>query len=77
MPIINAAAMDMIDKGSEGAGTALMFTGGAVIGALTPIAAGFINQSNGFEGVVIFAGIIAAAGAILSLVLPMKAQANT
>ena len=76
MPIINAAAMDMIDKGSEGSGTALMFTGGAVIGSLTPIAAGFINQSNGFEGVVIFAGIIAAAGAILSLVLPMKAQAK-
>jgi len=76
MPIINAAAMDMIDKGSEGSGTALMFTGGAVIGSLTPIAAGFINQSNGFQGVVIFAGIIAAAGAILSLVLPMKAQAK-
>jgi len=53
-----------------------MFTGGAVIGSLTPIAAGFINQSNGFQGVVIFAGIIAAAGAILSLVLPMKAQAK-
>ena len=77
MPIINAAAMDMIDKGSEGSGTALMFSGGAVIGSLTPIAAGFINQSNGFQGVVIFAGIIAAAGAILSLVLPMKTQANT
>ena len=77
MPIINAAAMDMIDKGSEGSGTALMFSGGAVIGSLTPIAAGFINQSNGFQGVVIFAGIIASAGAILSLVLPMKAQANT
>ena len=76
MPIINAAAMDMIDKGSEGSGTALMFTGGAVIGSLTPIAAGFINQSNGFQGVVIFAGIIAAAGAILSLVLPMKPQAK-
>ena len=76
MPIINAAAMDMIDKGSEGSGTALMFSGGAVIGSLTPIAAGFINQSNGFQGVVIFAGIIAAAGAILSLVLPMKTQAN-
>jgi MFS family permease len=74
MPIINAAAMDMIDKGSEGSGTALMFSGGAIIGSLTPIAAGFINQSSGFHGVIIFAGIIAAIGATLSLVLPMKAR---
>ena len=75
MPIINAAAMDMIDKGSEGSGTALMFSGGAVIGSLTPIAAGFINQGNGFHGVIIFAGIIAAIGATLSLILPMKGKA--
>ncbi len=74
MPIINAAAMDMIDKGSEGSGTALMFSGGAVIGSMTPIAAGFINQESGFHGVIIFAGIIAAIGATLSLVLPMKAK---
>ncbi len=74
MPIINAAAMDMIDKGSEGSGTALMFSGGAIIGSFTPIAAGFINQSSGFSGVVIFAGTIAATGAVLSLILPMKAK---
>ncbi len=71
MPIINAAAMDMIDKGSEGSGTALMFTGGSVVGSLTPIAAGFINQSSGFQGVVIFAGTLATIGAVLSLFLPM------
>ncbi|MBG81894.1 MAG: MFS transporter [SAR202 cluster bacterium] len=74
MPIINAAAMDMIDKGSEGSGTALMFTGGSIVGSLTPIAAGFINQETGFHGVIIFAGIIAAMGAALSLLLPMKVR---
>ena len=72
MPIINAAAMDMVDKGSEGSGTALMFTGGSVIGSITPIFAGIINESSGFHGVVIFSGIIALIGATLSLVLPMK-----
>jgi MFS transporter, FSR family, fosmidomycin resistance protein len=77
MPIINAAAMDMIDKGSEGSGTALMFSGGAVIGSFTPIAAGFINQSSGFEGVIIFSGAIAAVGAVLSLILPMKAKISS
>ena len=71
MPIINAAAMDMIDKGSEGSGTALMFSGGAIIGSFTPIAAGFINQSQGFHGVIIFSGAIAGLGALLSLILPM------
>ena len=71
MPIINAAAMDMIDKGSEGSGTALMFAGGSIIGSLTPIVAGIINQSNGFQGVVIFAGAMATIGAVLSLILPM------
>jgi MFS family permease len=74
MPIINAAAMDMIDSGSEGSGTALMFTGGSIFGSITPIFAGLINQSNGFHGVVIFAGAIALAGAVLSLILPMKAK---
>lgn len=72
MPIINAAAMDMVNKGSEGSGTALMFTGGSVIGSITPIFAGIINESSGFHGVVIFSGIIALIGATLSLVLPMK-----
>ena len=71
MPIINAAAMDMIDKGSEGSGTALMFAGGSIVGSLTPIIAGIINQSNGFQGVVIFAGAMATIGAVLSLILPM------
>jgi len=74
MPIINAAAMDMIDSGSEGSGTALMFTGGSIFGSITPIFAGLINQSNGFHGVVIFAGAIALAGAVLSLILPMKTK---
>ncbi|MCI0808412.1 MAG: MFS transporter [Chloroflexi bacterium] len=74
MPIINAAAMDMIDRGSEGSGTALMFAGGSVVGSLTPIGAGFVYQSNGFHGVVIFAGTMATIGAVLALVLPMKSR---
>jgi len=77
VPVIIAAAMDMIDKGSEGSGTALMFSGGAVIGSFTPIAAGFINQSSGFHGVIIFSGAIAAVGALLSLVLPMKSKISS
>ena len=54
-----------------------MFSGGAVIGSLTPIVVGFINQGSGFHGVIIFSGAIAATGALLSLVLPMKSRGQS
>jgi MFS family permease len=76
MPIITAAAMDQVDKGSEGTATALMFSGGAMIGALAPLIAGIIYASSGFHGVVIFAGSAAALGAVAAVVLraaPKKA----
>ena len=72
MPIITAATMDQVERGSEGSATALIFSGGSVVGALSPIAAGFIFELNGFEGLVLFCGTIAAAGAVLALVLPMR-----
>jgi len=72
MPIIQAAAMDQIDRGSEGSGTALMFSGGALIGSTSPIVAGVIYHSHGFTGVVWMAGCIASVGAVLAIVLPMK-----
>lgn len=73
MPIITAAVMDQVDKGSEGSGTALMFLGGAVIGAATPILAGkLFYDPYGFTGVVWFAGSLAATGAVLAVILPVK-----
>ena len=72
MPIITAATMDQIERGSEGSGTALIFTGGSVVGSLSPILAGKIFETNNFEGIVIYCGAIAAVGAVLALVLPMR-----
>ncbi len=72
MPIITAGAMDQVDSGTEGSATALMFTGGSVIGALSPLLAGKIFEISGFEGVIIYCGLIATAGAALALVLPMR-----
>ena len=54
MPIITAATMDQVERGSEGSATALIFSGGSVVGALSPIAAGKIFEINGFEGIVLF-----------------------
>ena len=72
MPIITAAAMDQVGPGTEGSATAMMFTGGAVIGALSPIAAGALFDAVGWSGVVIFCGAIATFGTALALVIPMR-----
>ncbi len=76
MPIITAATMDQVEQGSEGSATALIFTGGSVVGALTPIAAGKIYELNGFDGLVLLCGAIATAGALLALVLPMRRRST-
>ena len=72
MPIITAATMDQVERGSEGSATALIFTGGSVVGSLSPILAGKIFETNNFEGIVIYCGVIAAVGAVLALILPMR-----
>lgn len=72
MPIITAATMDQVERGSEGSATALIFTGGSVVGSLSPILAGKIFETNDFEGIVIYCGAIAAVGAVLALILPMR-----
>ena len=76
MPIITAAAMDQVGPGTEGSATALMFTGGAVIGALSPIAAGALFNAVGWSGVVVFCGIIAAFGTAMALFIPMRRAAT-
>ena len=69
--VISAAALDAAPIGVEGSAVAVLFSGGAVIGAIAPYAAGFINQSAGFQGVIWFAGSIAALGALLALFVPI------
>tara|TARA_B110000438_G_scaffold139319_1_gene134612 strand:- start:2153 stop:3376 length:1224 start_codon:yes stop_codon:yes gene_type:complete len=72
MPIITAATMDRVPKGSEGSGTALNFIGMSVIGFMSPIFAGIIYSQFGFSGISIMSGIIAVSGIILCSLLPMK-----
>ena len=72
MPIITAAAMDQVDRGSEGSATALMFAGGAAIGAFSPIAAGLVYESWELTGLIVFCGTIAVVGALLALLFPMR-----
>ena len=69
--VISAATLDAVPSGVEGSTVALLFSGGAVIGSVAPIVAGMINESAGFEGVVWFAGSIAAFGAFLTVIVPV------
>ena len=72
MPTITAAAMDQVPKGIEGSGTALMFSGLAIIGSVSPLAAVAICERYFFEGVVYYSGTIALIATLLSLIMPMK-----
>ena len=72
MPIITAATMDQVERGSEGSATALIFAGGSVVGSLSPIVAGKIYETNDFQGIVIYCGTIAVLGAALAIFLPMR-----
>ena len=72
MPIVTAATMDRVPKGSEGSGTALNFIGMSLIGFMAPVISGIIYRTYNFEGIAIFSGIIAIAGILLCTFLPMK-----
>ena len=76
MPIVTAATMDRVPKGSEGSGTALNFIGMSLIGFMAPIFAGFIYSQYNFAGISIMSGVIAVSGIILCSILPMKKSNN-
>ena len=67
IPVIAAAAMDFTVKGTEGTSVSLLFTGGAVLGSLSPIAAGYLYDINGFDNVIILTSILSLFGALISL----------
>ena len=70
--VMTAAAMDAIEPGTEGSAVAMLFTGGAIIGASAPVIAGLIYSNLDFEGLVIYAGVIAAIGAFFAAVVPIR-----
>ena len=70
--IMMAAAMDAVQPGTEGSAVAMLFTGGAVVGAISPVVAGAINGQWGFTGVVVYAATIAAIAAVIAAIAPMR-----
>jgi len=75
-PVMLAAAMDGAEKGTEGSGIALMFTGTAVMGAISPIIAGRLKEIYGMDGVFYYSAIIVGIVTIASLFVPMSKNSN-
>ena len=67
-----AAAIDATNRGTESSGVALMFTGGSLLGALSPILAGQLRQSFGMDAVFIYTTAILTVVTIGSLLVPMR-----
>ena len=76
MPIVTAATMDRVPKGSEGSGTALNFIGMSLIGFMSPVISGIIYAKYNFEGISIFAGVIAVSGICLLYTSPSPRDAT-
>ena len=70
--IMMAAAMESVAGGSEGSAVAMLFTGGAIVGAISPVVAGAINTAWDFHGVVVYAGCIAALAAVIAALAPLR-----
>ena len=54
----------------------MLFTGGAIVGAISPVVAGAINTQWDFHGVVVYSGCIAALATVIAAFAPMPAQAS-
>lgn len=71
-PVMLAAAIDAVPKGTEASVTGLMFTGPAIFGAISPVIAGRLRELYGMDGVFVYAGAIVGLVALASLVVPMR-----
>ena len=70
-PVMLATAIDATKRGTEGSVTAIVFTGGAIFGSISPVLAGWLRGVYGMDSVFYFTGTIAAITTLASLVIPI------
>ena len=70
-PVMLATALDAAEKGTEGSGVALMFTGAAIFGAASPVIAGRLRELFSMDGVFYYTAIIVTISAVAALFVPM------
>ncbi|MFH1141618.1 MAG: MFS transporter [Chloroflexota bacterium] len=71
-PVMLAAAMESTKGGTESSITALMFTGPAVFGAISPVIAGWLRENYSMDAVFCYSGAIVAAITVATLFIPMR-----
>ncbi|MQF48919.1 MFS transporter [SAR202 cluster bacterium AC-647-N09_OGT_505m] len=71
-PVMLAAAIDAAPRGTEASVTALMFTGAAIFGAISPVVAGRLRELHGMDGVFVYTAVIVGLVALVSLVVPIR-----
>ncbi|MCZ6615361.1 MAG: MFS transporter [Chloroflexi bacterium] len=71
-PVMLAATLDAVPRGTEASATALMFTGPAIFGAISPVIAGRVRELSSMDGVFLYVGIIAGIVAAAALFVPMR-----
>lgn len=75
-PVMLAAAIDAVPKGTEASVTALMFTGSAIFGAVSPIIAGRLRELYGMDGVFLYTTAIVGIVSFASIIVPMRSSSN-
>jgi len=71
-PVMLATAIDAVPRGTEASVTALMFTGSAIFGAISPIIAGRLRELYGMDGIFLYTAVIVALVTLASLRVPMR-----
>ena len=66
-----ATAIDAVPRGTEASVTALMLTGPAVFGAISPVIAERLRELYGMDGVFLFTAVIVGLVAVASLLVPI------
>jgi FSR family fosmidomycin resistance protein-like MFS transporter len=71
-PVMLATAIDAVPRGTEASVTALMFTGSAIFGAISPIIAGRLRELYGMDGIFLYTSVIVGLVTLASLLVPMR-----
>ena len=71
-PVMLATAVDAVPRGTEASATALMFTGAAFFGAMSPVIAGRIRELSSMDVVFLYISGIAGLVAAAALFAPMR-----
>jgi len=71
-PVMLATALDAARRGTESSGIALMFTGQAILAAISPVIAGWLRELYGMDGVFYYAATIVGMLTLASLFVPMR-----